>query len=125
MSCQGDLTIFLVEDDKDNAAVFEYALKMEGFVVDVYNDPYMALSSFKPEIHHVAVIDYSMPGMTGTQLLDKIKKQSIDLKAIILTGYQGAEIPANKDLKVITKPVMPSRLGKIVKEFLNECFCEQ
>jgi DNA-binding NtrC family response regulator len=119
------LTILLVEDDKDNAAVFEYALKMEGFVVDVYNDPNMALSSFKPEIHHVAVIDYSMPGMTGTQLLDKIKKQSTDVKAIILTGYQGAEIPANKDLKVITKPVMPSRLGKIVKEFLNERFCEQ
>jgi YesN/AraC family two-component response regulator len=65
-----------------------------------------------------------MPGMTGIQLFEKIKEKSTDLKAVLLTGYQGKEFPGNKDLKVVTKPVMPSELAKIVKNFVNPCILE-
>jgi CheY-like chemotaxis protein len=45
------------------------------------------------------ITDQVMPRMTGTQLIDKIRKTSPGLPAILATGY--AETPGNLDPAIV------------------------
>ena len=47
----------------------------------------------------LVITDQVMPRMTGTQLIDKIRKTSPGLPAILATGY--AETPANLDPAIV------------------------
>ena len=40
--------ILLVDDESDITSAFDMILEMNGFEVDAYNDPFLALSNFKP-----------------------------------------------------------------------------
>ena len=53
--------ILLVDDESDITLTFEEVLEAEGFKVDSFNDPLMALSNFNAGIYDVALIDVKMP----------------------------------------------------------------
>jgi PleD family two-component response regulator len=40
--------ILIVDDEPDITSTFDLILEMNGFEVDTYNDPSLALSNFKP-----------------------------------------------------------------------------
>jgi DNA-binding response OmpR family regulator len=44
------------------------------FQVDTFNDPEIVLSSFKPGLYDLAVLDFRMPKMYGHELYDEMKK---------------------------------------------------
>ena len=46
-------------------------LQMNGFEVDTYNDPLLALSNFKPDLYGLALLDIRMPVMNGFELYKK------------------------------------------------------
>ena len=48
-------------------------LEMNGFEIDSYNDPLLALSNFKPDLYGLALLDIRMPKMNGFELYKKIK----------------------------------------------------
>jgi DNA-binding response OmpR family regulator len=45
------MRILLVDNEFDNTLVFEMALKDNGFVVDTFNDPLLALENFKTDLY--------------------------------------------------------------------------
>ena len=47
--------ISLVVNEFDNTLVFEIALKDNGFVVDTFNDPLLALENFKPDLYDLVL----------------------------------------------------------------------
>jgi DNA-binding response OmpR family regulator len=53
----------LVEDEHNNNSTFTIGLQDAGFEVDAYNDPELALSSFKPDYYDLLVLDIRMPKM--------------------------------------------------------------
>jgi CheY-like chemotaxis protein len=55
--------ILLVDDESDITLTFEQMLEGEGFKVDSFNDPQLALSNFTPGTYDVALIDTKMPKM--------------------------------------------------------------
>jgi DNA-binding response OmpR family regulator len=42
------IKILIVDDDPDAISSFKYGLENNGFEVDSYNDPLLALENFKP-----------------------------------------------------------------------------
>ena len=57
--------ILVVDDEPDITLVIKSGLEGSGYLVDVFNDPAQALSSFKPNYYDMLVLDIRMPMMTG------------------------------------------------------------
>ncbi len=71
----------LVDDEPDITLSFNMVLEVSGFAVDSFNDPLLALSSFKPGLYTMAILDIRMPKMNGYELCGEIRK--IDDKVTI------------------------------------------
>jgi DNA-binding response OmpR family regulator len=65
--------ILVIDDESDITLTFELILGGEGFEVDSFNDPYIALSNFSPDIYDIALIDVKMPEMDGFDLYRRLK----------------------------------------------------
>ena len=80
--------ILLVDDEYDNCSIFKIGLQDAGFGVDVYNDPELALSAFKPGHYYLLLLDIKMPKMDGYELYEKIKKLDDKVKVCFLTASE-------------------------------------
>ena len=49
--------ILIVDDEPDITSSFDMILQMNGFEVDTYNGPLLALSNFKPNSYGLALLD--------------------------------------------------------------------
>jgi DNA-binding response OmpR family regulator len=47
---------------------------MNGYEVDAYQDPLLALSNFKPNSYSLLILDIRMPTMNGFELYKKIRE---------------------------------------------------
>ncbi len=52
-------------------------IKYSGFLVDSFNDPLLALSSFKLGFYTMVIIDIRMPKMNGYESNEEIRKKMI------------------------------------------------
>ena len=82
-----------VDDNPDITFTVKTGLEASGlFKVDTFNDPEIALSSFKPALYDLALLDMRMPKMYGHELYDEMKKIDDRLKVCFMTAtYQNYE----------------------------------
>jgi two-component system response regulator ChvI len=84
--CKG--RILLVDDDVDITHSFSLALQKDGFIVDTYNDPLIALRDFKADLYDLVLLDIKLPKMDGFELYDKIREIDRRVKVCFISGYQ-------------------------------------
>ena len=82
----GKKRILLVDDDLDNSTMFRLGLEDDGFEVNVYNDPELALSAFKPNFYDLLIVDIKMPKINGYELYGKLNKIDDKVKICFLTA---------------------------------------
>jgi CheY-like chemotaxis protein len=66
----------------------QIGLEEGGFDVDAFTDPKLALSSFKPGLYNLVLIDIMMPEMDGFELYERLKKLDPDVKMCFLTASE-------------------------------------
>lgn len=79
--------ILIVDDEKDITSTLKRFFAFEGYQVDTTNDPYTALKLIHEENYLVVISDIAMPGMTGIELLSRIKEYNGMIQVIMITGY--------------------------------------
>jgi DNA-binding response OmpR family regulator len=104
--------ILAVDDDSDITLTVKVGLEASSlFQVDTFNEPEVALSSFKAGLYDLALLDMRMPKMYGHELYDEMKKIDGRLKVCFMTAtYQNYEalraaFPAIEIECYIQKPV--------------------
>ena len=120
-------TILLVDNEPDVTSVLSMGLEDEGFKVDAFNDPILALSNFKPNFYALSILDINMPKMNGYELYKEIRKIDDKVKICILTASEiyneSLRAPPPElldDVKCfIPKPIAIDDFVKKVKEELN------
>jgi len=84
-------SILLADDDPRILDLVREYLAGEGFEVRTASDGAQALELFHPGIFQLAILDLSMPGFSGLELLSRFKQIDPDTEVIILTGHAGLE----------------------------------
>ena len=114
----------IVDDEPDITESFGLALEDSGFEVDKYNDPVVALASFKPNVYGLLILDIKMPKMDGFELYDKIKKIDKRVKVFFISAFEvdreaiGKQYPGLKIENFLPKPILIPELIKRVEEQL-------
>ncbi len=85
------LSLLVVDDDKDVCEYLEDFLVHDGYKVRSINDPTLAIEELKQSEYHVVILDLMMPKLNGIDLLSQIRKVDGDVAVIILTGYPSLE----------------------------------
>lgn len=80
--------ILIVDDDKDACIFYTECLVDRGFYVTTVNDPFEALSSFKPSYYDLVIIDIRMPKMNGFELYERMKKLDNQLRVCFITAFE-------------------------------------
>src|SRR5215210_7084111 len=119
-STRNNNKILIVDDEPDITESFGLALEDSGFEVDKYNDPAIALASFKPNVYNLLILDIKMPKMNGFELYDKIKKIDKNVKVLFISAFEidhaviRKQYPALNIKNFIPKPIqIPELLKKI------------
>ena len=80
--------LLLVDNEYDNISVLSMGLEDEGFNVDAFTDPILALSNFKPNYYSLVILDINMPKMNGYELYKEIRKLDNKVKVCFLTASE-------------------------------------
>ena len=79
--------ILLVDDEPDVTLAFKIGLEDNGFEVDAFNDPILALSTFKQGLNSLVLLDIKMPKMNGFELYKEIRKLDVKVKICFMTAF--------------------------------------
>ena len=110
--------ILVVDDEADTNTALHEILEQNGFIVDSYEDPFLALENFKPHFYDLLILDIKMPEMSGFSFYREIKKRDVKMKVCFLTAGEMcygsysdifSSLPANY---FIRKPVTNDELLK-------------
>lgn len=118
--------ILAVDDDPTAVGALRQILTQKGYAVTIAHSGEEALAVLADESFDLAILDVSMPGMSGYDLCRKLRQddRTVDLPVIFLTARallmdmaEGED--AGSDLYLI-KPVLATKLVSMVNMFLSE-----
>ncbi len=116
--------IMIVDDDKDALEVYRTRLSHAGFDVEIAESAEQALSRVKKFDPGLIVTDVRMSGMSGLELLNKIREAMEGVYVVVMTGHDDMEtaVTAMKSgaFDFLVKPVDP----KVLQALAERCFRE-
>jgi len=114
--------LFIVDDEPDVTLTLKIALEENGFKVDAFDDPIMALDNFRKEVYDLLILDIKMPKMHGFELYREIKKMDNKVKICFITAgemYYGAYADIFNENTFIRKPIENKELVNKINEIIN------
>ena len=108
--------VLVVDDEPDIEALFRQQfrrdLRAQRFVMDFANSAPDALARVGANIEHSLILilsDINMPGMTGLEMLPKVKEMRPEVPVIMITAYGDADTRRkaleNGATDLLTKPI--------------------
>jgi len=115
--------VLLVDDDVELVSLLNFYLRSDGFRVSQANDGETAIQMlFAGPLPDIAVIDVMMPGISGIEVLRRIRAKS-SIPVLMLTGrgddesrIQGLELGADD---YVPKPCTPRELSARLRAILR------
>ena len=111
-----NILVLVVDDEPDVEALFRQQfrrdLRAQRFIMDFANSAADALSRIASTIDRSLILilsDINMPGMTGLEMLPKVKEMRPEVPVIMITAYGDAETKRkaleNGATGLLTKPI--------------------
>jgi two-component system response regulator FlrC len=119
------LNILLIDDDRNLVTTLSYGLRkamQDPVSVATCFSGSEALSLLATQPFDVIVSDFNMPGMSGLELLQRIRQEHGEWVLVLSTAYGTDALEEGaRQLGVgyITKPFEPSLLAQLIKELIR------
>jgi CheY-like chemotaxis protein len=115
--------LLLVDDNDDVREITALLLRDTGYSVIEASSGIAALAALdaNPAIE-LLIVDFSMPGMSGLELLERARAKRPEIKAVLITGYVDHTWLNGKlaDEIVVKKPFTMAQLAPAVRKALGE-----
>jgi DNA-binding NtrC family response regulator len=116
--------ILIAEDEEITLKHILSTLQKEGYDVTGVPDGREALKKIDNELFDILIADIKMPGLSGIELLEKVRERRLDTEVIIITGYGSISSAVDAIKKgardYITKPFDLDELLLKVKKIHEE-----
>jgi len=124
MKEQKHLNILVVDDEEEICKMFKKWLLLEGHRIKFASTGKSAIDLFKKKNFDIVYLDIVMPGISGIEVFEKIRKISSETKIVLMTG----ELLDNKVLeelkqkgisKILKKPFKIEDINAANNSFLH------
>jgi DNA-binding NtrC family response regulator len=116
--------VLVVEDDESLRRVMQVQLERAGYKTAVSGDVPEALEILRLETQDVVITDLNLPGMSGLDLLKRIRAEYPETATIMVTAFGTVEsaVDAMKAgaYDYLTKPVHPYELKALISRVLEK-----
>ena len=116
--------ILVIDDDADILNLFSDFLKKEGYGVTSFLDPLKALEEIhrRPQRYSIIITDVRMPGISGIELIRRIRKINHDIKVIIISAFElnGEDLRNIRYDNFMEKPVHMQYLAQTIEKILKK-----
>jgi FixJ family two-component response regulator len=79
--------IYLIDDDKSVRRGLELFFKAAEMEFSSFGSADGYLADITPDLKDIIILDLHLPGMSGVDLLKKLKKEGIHLQVIVVTAF--------------------------------------
>ena len=117
--------ILVVDDEPDICLTLANVLEGNGFVVDTFDDPLLALQNYRKDLYDLLILDIKMGKMNGFELYEEIRMIDDKVKICFLTANKsiyGAFLHVSSKLKenqFIQIPIQNEELIKIINKITS------
>src|SRR5262249_28400726 len=121
---KADRTVLVVEDEDGLRIAVSKMLRKQGFSVIEARDGRAGVDLFRANQREIDVVllDLTLPGMTGREVLEELRQMRLDVKVIITTAYSQDSaqkaIGGEQRWLYIRKPY---QLGEVTDLLRNAC----
>jgi signal transduction histidine kinase len=126
---KNQVSILVVDDERDIRDVLEIALKDIGYRVYLAENGEKALEIFKSKRPDIVITDIKMPVMDGIELLKRIKQENLETEVLMITGHGDMDLTIsslkNQATDFIIKPVNVDILEIAVEKALEKIVSRQ
>ena len=116
--------LLIVEDEETLCESLKRVLQREGYEVDIAGSAEAAFEIFEDGSYDLIITDIILPGITGIELLKKIREKMPEQMVVIMTAYASLETAVealrNGAYDYIVKPVMHEEIKQVVKNALRQ-----
>ncbi|MEQ1948172.1 MAG: response regulator [Bryobacteraceae bacterium] len=111
--------LLLVDDEPALGDLLKRFLERHGYAVDTFRDAESALLALTqdPARYALLITDLTLPGMSGEELVVKVREQTPTLPAIIASGYP--YLPQWERVVFVQKPFLPKMLSEEIEQLLK------
>jgi len=115
-----DIDLLLVDDDDELRSDIASFFSTRGYRVQPCGNGEDALAQADRRAFDVAILDVSMPGMSGLEVLEKLKTRGAECEVVMLTG-EGTIETAVEAMKLgarefLSKPISLRELDRLVRK---------
>ena len=124
-SGEGAETLLVADDEEAVLDMVRRMLAGAGYRVDAFSDPRQALAACErdPDRYDLLLTDLTMPGLTGLELADAVRRRRADLPVVLITGFAGAvtaeQARERGVARILAKPLTARQLSSAVREVLD------
>jgi DNA-binding NtrC family response regulator len=115
--------VLIIDDDESIRVGCAQTLEQSGFSIDLAADGEQGVERAARESFDVALLDLMMPGMSGMEVLQKLRQDCPHLMVIIITGYatidSAVEAIKHGAYNYLPKPFTPEALTATVLKAAN------
>ena len=116
--------IAIIDDEKVSGLLLQEHLSDQGYPVDLFFDGESFIDSFSIAPHELIITDMKLPGMSGLEILKRVKATFATTEVVVITGYATVDsaIEAIKAgaFHYLTKPIRLDEFDNLISQVLEK-----
>ena len=116
--------IMVIDDENIVGKMIKSSFGQDGYIVEAFLDAEPAIERLREEKFDVVITDLKMRNIDGMEVLNTIKKESPEIKVIMITAYASVDAAVEAFRKsaddFFAKPIKIADLKATVRKLLGE-----